>query len=146
MAHPPPDQARTQTRTDTSQPTAVAAGDPFAWWEDKQVAVMVKGDLVRGWVLTARHVDYPGTATSVGQMTIVLLICDPAVAAAYPDTVVTGVLDDGGHGRPRNVRGMWDEADLCDVHTPASQTEHGNVAVSGMSAPPASRPGHPNAD
>jgi hypothetical protein len=90
--------------------------DTFAWWEDKQVAVMVKGDVVRGWVLTCRHVADP-RELDVGQMTIVLLITDPVRAAAYPATLVIDVLDDGGHGRPLNVLGLWAEDDPADVHS-----------------------------
>lgn len=89
--------------------------DAFAWWEDKQVAVSVRGDIVRGWVLSCGHVPDQGRS-DVGRMTIVLLITDPVLAASYPTTVVVGVLDDGGHGRARNVRGLWPEADLDDVH------------------------------
>ena len=100
----------------------MTAGDAFAWWEDKQVAVEVNGDLVRGWVLACRHLPEPTAGRVAGQMSIVLFISDPAVAAGYPVTVVVGVLDDGGHGRPRTLRGLWAEEDLTDVHSTRSPT------------------------
>ena len=94
----------------------MSSGDAFAWWEDKQVAVVVDGDLVRGWVLTCRHVADPAAGLALGQMTIVVLIGDPVLRASYPETVVVDVLDDCGHGRPRNVPGLWPEDDVADVH------------------------------
>lgn len=92
--------------------------DPYIWWEDKQVAVEVAGALVRGWVLECRRVGDP-VEGQPGRMTIVLLISPPKIAALYPDVVVVDVVDDGGHGRPRKVRGLWIEADTADVHIPA---------------------------
>ena len=91
--------------------------DAFSWWEDKQVAVAVHGDLVRGWVLSCRHVTAPAAGHTLGQMAIVLFISDPVLRASYPETVVVDVLDDGGHGRPRNVPGLWPEDDVADVHS-----------------------------
>ena len=96
--------------------------EPFSWWEDKQVAVKIDAAVVRGWVLSCRRADGPAGAGHIGQMTIVLLIGDPATAAQFPKTIVLDVVEDGLHGRSRVVRGVWAESDLTDVRTAPSVT------------------------
>ena len=96
---------------------APAADDPLGWWEDKQVAVAVRANTIRGWVATSR--SHPiRRSDDVGTMTIVLLIVNQTLASRYPAEVTVAVRVGGPHGDPDHVLGLWDERDVYDVRRP----------------------------
>ncbi len=97
--------------------------DPLAWWQDKQVAVVVGASVVRGWVLTAAsHDPTPDDGAPIGHLTIVLFIGPQPLARAYPPDVTVPVHAGGAHGRPHRVLGLWPENDLTDVRAHQGST------------------------
>lgn len=96
------------------RPARVA--DPLAWWQDKQVAIVVGTSVVRGWVLTASSHELPADASgAIGQLTVVLFIGSATLAQKYPSEVTVTVHPGGPHGRPHRVLGLWSQDDLTDV-------------------------------
>lgn len=89
--------------------------DPLIWWQDKQVAVIVGTNVVRGWVLTASSHPSADEASPIGHLTIVLFIGSETLAREYPSEVTVVVHSGGQHGRPHRVLGLWNEEDLTDV-------------------------------
>ena len=110
--------------------------DQLAWWQDKQVALVVGPTVVRGWVLAAvPRVPSGDAGASIGHLTIVPFIGPQPLARQYPSEVTVAVHAGGPHGRAHRVLGLWTENDLTDVRPHQGtnrssltqvQTVHGN--------------------
>jgi hypothetical protein len=93
----------------------------YTWWQDKQVALKVGPDTVRGWVMRVDPQRNPSPAGPIGYITIVLFIADPNAVERYPSEVTVPLYRGGTHGRPDGVVGLWPEADVSDKRLPRTR-------------------------